>query len=221
MDKLTPEQRRKSMQHNKSKGTKIEILLGKALFANGLRFRKNNRKVYGTPDFTITKYRIAIFADGDFWHGKDWETRRKKIGVNAAFWFEKIERNLERDFKVNKKLQREGWTVLRFWESDIKKKVDEIAEFVKEVVEFKKQKIEEEKLLRKQQRNTQKQNLILNYLSSKNEEFPQELKKNAIKYTRQLLHQKYPEEEITLQVAEDLLRYGVPETYPTKKPPIK
>ena len=82
--------------------------MGKALFANGLRFRKNNRKVYGTPDFTITKYRIAIFADGDFWHGKDWETRRKKIGVNAAFWFEKIERNLERDFKVNKKLQREG-----------------------------------------------------------------------------------------------------------------
>ena len=125
-----------------------------------------------------------------------------------AFWFEKIERNLERDFKVNKKLQREGWTVLRFWESDIKKKVDEIAEFVKEVVEFKKQKIEEEKLLRKQQRNTQKQNLILNYLSSKNEEFPQELKKNAIKYTRQLLHQKYPEEEITLKIAEELLQYG-------------
>ncbi|WP_304343267.1 very short patch repair endonuclease [Chryseobacterium koreense] len=210
MDKLTPEQRRKSMQANKSKGTKIEVLLGKALFAKGLRYRKNNRKVYGTPDFSMTKYKIAIFADGDFWHGKDWETRRKKLGENAAFWFEKMERNIERDFKVNQKLREEGWAVLRFWESDIKKNIDQIAGFVKDFVEFKKQRIQEGKVLRKQKAIAKKEHLIHNYLERKNDDFPQSLKKTAVKYTREFLYQKYPEEEITMQVAEDLLKYGTP-----------
>ncbi|MBB5333682.1 very short patch repair endonuclease [Chryseobacterium koreense] len=210
MDKLTPEQRRKSMQANKSKGTKIEILLGKALFAKGLRYRKNNKKVHGTPDFTITKYKVAIFADGDFWHGKDWENRRRKLGANAAFWFEKIERNMERDFKVNEKLRDEGWTVLRFWESDLKKNREEIAFFVKEIVDFKKQKILESKFLRKQMLHAKKESLIQNYLQRKNDDFPQRLKKTAVKYTREFLYQKYPEEEFTIKVAGDLLHFGAP-----------
>ncbi len=209
VDKLTPEQRRKSMQGNKSKGTKIEIVLGKALYAKGLRYRKNNKKVFGTPDFTISKYKIAIFADGDYWHGKDWETRKKKLGKNAGFWFEKIERNLERDFKVNKKLREEGWTVLRFWESDIKKNVDKIADFTKDVFDFKKQKYEEEKFLRKQKINANKETLIQNYLERKSSEFPENWKKTAVKFTQEILHYKYPEDEITLKIAEDVLQYGV------------
>ena len=184
------------MQANKSKGTKIEIILGKALFAKGIRYRKNNKKIYGTPDFTITRYKIAIFADGDYWHGKDWETRKKKLGTNAGFWFDKIERNMERDFKVNKKLREEGWTVLRFWESDIKKKLHQIAEFTKEIFDFKKQRFEEQKLLKKQKINANKEALIQNYLERKNSEFSEKLKRS--------------EEEFTPKVAEDLLQYGAP-----------
>ena len=208
-DKLTPEQRRKSMQGNKSNGTKIEIILGKALWARGIRYRKNNRKVAGTPDFTITKYKIAIFADGDYWHGKDWEARKKKLGTNAAFWFDKIERNMERDFKVNKKLREEGWTVLRFWETDIKKNLNEIADFTKEIFDFKKKKLEEENYLKKQKINVEKEQLIQKYLEQKNSEFSENLKKTAVKFTQQILHYKYPEEEISLKVAEDVLQYGV------------
>lgn len=198
------------MQANKSNGTKIEIILGKALFAKGIRYRKNNKKIYGTPDFTITRYKIAIFADGDYWHGKDWETRKKKLGTNAGFWFDKIERNMERDFKVNKKLREEGWTVLRFWESDIKKKLHEIAEFTKEIFDFKKQRFEEQKLLKKQKINENKEALIQNYLERKNSEFSEKLKRSAVKFTQEILHHKYPEEEFTPKVAEDLLQYGAP-----------
>lgn len=215
MDKLTPEQRRKSMQNNKSAGTKIESILGKAMFARGLRYRKNNKKVFGTPDFTFKKYRIAIFADGDFWHGKDWEIRRKKLGANAGYWFDKIERNLERDFKVNKKLKETGWTVLRFWESDIKKDLLNCVQIIEEKMEEAKMNLKEKIALKEIDHkkinipNTEAEAVLTHYLQNKNKNSSKNLKKEAVKYTREILQYKYPDEKVSLQVAEDALEYGI------------
>lgn len=121
MDKLTKEQRRKNMQAVKSKGSKIETRLAKALWTKGYRYRKNDKTVFGKPDLTFKKYKIAIFCDSEFWHGKDWETRKKDHKTNKAFWHKKIERNIERDKEVNAKLLKTGWTILRFWGKEIEK----------------------------------------------------------------------------------------------------
>ena len=121
MDKLTKEQRSQNMKAVKSKGTSIEVKLGKALWAEGIRYRKNDKTVFGKPDFTIKKYKIAIFCDSEFWHGKDWKIRKYDIKSNREFWIKKIERNIARDTEVDETLQNEGWTVLRFWGKDINK----------------------------------------------------------------------------------------------------
>lgn len=115
---------RRNMQANKSKGTSIELLMGKALWAKGIRFRKNNKDVYGRPDFSIKKYKLAIFVDGEFWHGKDWHDRKKDHKTNIEFWIHKIEKNIARDELVNTTLRNSGWTVLRFWEKDVKKNTE-------------------------------------------------------------------------------------------------
>lgn len=112
MDKLTPEQRRKNMQMVKSKGTKIEIIFGKMLWNAGVRYRKNDKDVFGHPDFTLHTTRIAIFCDGEFWHGKDWDIRKLDHKSRQEFWIPKIERNMQRDCEVNEYLRKEGWTVL-------------------------------------------------------------------------------------------------------------
>jgi len=124
MDKLTAEQRRKNMQAVRASGSKIETALAKALFAKGLRYRKNDRTVFGKPDLTFKKYKLAVFVDSEFWHGKDWETRKFDHKSNQEFWLTKIERNIERDNEVNEKLIAEGWKVLRFWGKDITKNLD-------------------------------------------------------------------------------------------------
>ncbi len=124
MDVLTKEQRRQNMQAIKNKNTKIELLLGKALWAKGYRYRKNNKKIFGKPDFTLRKYKVAIFCDGDFFHGKDWETAKERIKTNREFWHKKIESNIQRDKLVTKTLEELGWTVIRFWGSDIKKHLE-------------------------------------------------------------------------------------------------
>jgi DNA mismatch endonuclease Vsr len=121
MDKLTKEQRRKNMQAVKATGSQIEMDLAKSLFAIGLRYRKNDKSVFGKPDLTFKKYKIAVFADSEFWHGKDWENRKHDHKSNQDFWFAKIERNIQRDQEVNEQLVKEGWKVLRFWGKDIKK----------------------------------------------------------------------------------------------------
>lgn len=138
MDKLTKEQRRKNMQAVKSKGSKIEIALGKAMWAKGLRYRKNDQSVFGKPDFTLKKYKIAIFCDSEFWHGKDWEKRKHEHKSNVEFWHKKIERNIQRDEEVNLELLKTGWKVVRFWGNEIKKdlvncvtKIEEIIDEVK------------------------------------------------------------------------------------------
>lgn len=124
MDNLTPEQRRKNMQAIKASATKAEVLLAKSLFSKGYRYRKNNKSVFGKPDLTFKKIKLAIFVDGEFWHGKNWEIRKENIKSNREYWIPKIERNISRDKIVNAELKKEGWTVLRFWAKDIEKNTD-------------------------------------------------------------------------------------------------
>ena len=135
MDRLTPEQRKKCMQSNKSKGTKPELVLAKAMWALGLRYRKNSGSIFGKPDFSFKKYKVAVFVDGEFWHGKDWERKKAEIKGNREFWITKIERNIRRDMEVTGRLKAEGWTVLRFWSNDVVKNTTYCAEKVKEIVQ--------------------------------------------------------------------------------------
>ena len=131
-DVLTKEQRRKNMQNIRCKDTKIEILLRRALWQRGIRYRKNYTKIPGKPDIAITKHRIAVFCDSEFFHGKDWEELKPRLlkGDNGEFWVKKIGRNRERDEEINKELEGMGWTVLRFWGKDIKKNTDECVRIV-------------------------------------------------------------------------------------------
>lgn len=119
MDCMNPEQRKKAMISNKSKNTKIEQILSRALWHTGLRFRKNASDVYGTPDICIKKYKMAIFCDGDFWHGKNYND--KEFTSNKKYWDTKIRRNKERDLEVTITLRDQGWTVIRFWEEEIRR----------------------------------------------------------------------------------------------------
>lgn len=133
---MTPVQRRKNMQNIKNRDTKIEVLLRKALWNKGYRYRKNYNKLPGKPDIVMPKYRIAIFCDSEFFHGKDWEVLKPRIekGNNSKFWVNKISGNRERDDEVNKKLLFEGWTVIRFWGTDIKKHTDECVKVIEETI---------------------------------------------------------------------------------------
>lgn len=136
MDNLTKEQRRKNMQHIRSKDTSIEVKLRKALWHRGYRYRKNDNRLPGKPDIVLTKYKIAIFCDSEFFHGKDWEVLKPRLekGNNSQYWISKISKNRERDDEVNKKLLFEGWTVIRFWGKDIQKNIEECVRVVEETV---------------------------------------------------------------------------------------
>ena len=135
-DDLTKEQRRKNMQHIRSNDTKIEVLLRKALWNRGYRYRKNYRDLPGKPDIALTKYKIAIFCDGEFFHGKDWDVLRPRLEKrnNSEYWISKISKNRKRDDEVNKKLLFMGWTVIRFWGRDIKNNTDECIKVIDEAV---------------------------------------------------------------------------------------
>ena len=126
------------MRAVKNKGSKIEKILGRALWKKGFRYRKNDKKVFGKPDFTFKKYKIAVFCDSEFWHGKDWETKKYEIHSNKEFWIKKIEKNIERDKIVNKTLKKNGWTVLRFWGKQIEKDTDYCVSVVENAIMKKK-----------------------------------------------------------------------------------
>lgn len=135
-DVLTKEQRKRNMQNIRSKDTKIELILRKALWNRGIRYRKNCIGIPGKPDIVITKYKIAIFCDSEFFHGKDWEQLKPRLekGDNGEFWVNKISKNREHDEDINKQLTYLGWTVLRFWGTDIKKNTDECVRAVEETL---------------------------------------------------------------------------------------
>ena len=135
-DVMTPEQRSQAMSHIKGKDTSIEVILRKALWHKGIRYRKNYKKLPGTPDIAITKYKIAIFCDSEFFHGKDWEILKLRLekGKNPDYWIKKIERNRSRDFETDKKLLFLGYTVIHFWGQDIKKHTDECIQAIEEAI---------------------------------------------------------------------------------------
>ncbi len=134
MDNLTLIQRSKIMRAIRSTNTKDEVRLAKALWHLGYRYRKNNRKVFGTPDLTFKKLKIAIFVDSKFFHGKDWKTQKNRFKSNQEFWQKKIERNIQRDIEVNNYLMEQGWTVIRFWSTEIKNNLEDcIAKIQKEI----------------------------------------------------------------------------------------
>lgn len=146
MDNLTKEQRHKNMKNIKSKDTSIENKLRKALWEKGYRYRKNYKELPGKPDIVLTKYKIVIFCDGEFFHGKDWEILKPRLenGDNSEYWVKKIARNIERDEEVDKQLLFLGWTVIRFWGKDIKKDVNECVKVIEEVIWDRKLDLDEE-----------------------------------------------------------------------------
>lgn len=136
MDRLTKEQRHRNMQRIRNKDTEIEIKLRKALWAKGFRYRKNVKDLPGKPDIVLTKYRIVIFCDSEFFHGKDWPDLQEQLkrGKNSDFWIDKISKNIQRDDDVDKKLRALGWSVIRFWGKDISKNTDECIQTIEEMI---------------------------------------------------------------------------------------
>jgi DNA mismatch endonuclease (patch repair protein) len=120
----TTKKRSKIMSRIRGKNTKPELLLRKALWKKGVRYRLDNKKLPGKPDVSIQKYKLAIFIDGEFWHGYNWDERKGSIKSNRGFWVPKIERNMQRDREVNRQLNTMGYTVFRFWEKEIKNELN-------------------------------------------------------------------------------------------------
>jgi len=130
-----------NMSRIRSKGSKIEIIFGKALWAKGLRYRKHY-KVEGKPDFAFPGAKVAVFCDSSFWHGRNWGSERKnEFKVNQDFWIKKIERNIERDKEVNEALRSQGWKVIRFWDDEIIKSPETRAKKVYDLVSKRRQSI--------------------------------------------------------------------------------
>lgn len=137
MDNHSPEQRHKNMKAIKSKDTKIEVMLRKELWTRGLRYQKNSKKVFGKPDIVFIGKKVAVFCDSEFWHGYDWDNKKKEFKSHQDFWIPKIERNIARDKEVNDQLKRAGWTVPRFWGNDIKKNLQACADEIERTVKGK------------------------------------------------------------------------------------
>ena len=130
------EKSHKNMSKIRGKDTSIEVVLRKALWHRGFRYRKNYKGLPGRPDIVLTKYRIAIFCDSEFFHGKDWEILKPRLekSDNSQYWISKISRNRERDEDVNKQLLFQGWTVIRFWGKEIQNNTDQCVKVVEEAI---------------------------------------------------------------------------------------
>lgn len=133
---MISETRSRNMRNIRSKDTKIELALRKALWKQGIRYRKNYRTLPGSPDIALTKYKIAVFCDSEFFHGKDWEVLKPRLeaGNNPDFWVKKIEKNRYRDIETDKKLFFMGWTVIHFWGTEILKNTDECVKVIQETI---------------------------------------------------------------------------------------
>lgn len=130
----TKEQITKNMKAVKNENSEIELRLRRELWNRGLRYQKNVKSIFGKPDIIFKSKKIAVFCDGDFWHGYNWEVRKKDFKTHQEFWIPKIERNMQRDCEVNEYLQSLGWKVLRFWGSEIKKDVCRCADIIEMAV---------------------------------------------------------------------------------------
>ena len=134
MSKKTQEQISYNMRQVKNKGSEIETLLQKELWRRGLRYRKNVKNIEGKPDIAFIGKKVAVFCDSEFWHGYDWEKRKKDFKSNQDFWIPKIERNIQRDAEVTQILEADGWKVIRFWGNEIKKNLKECADVVERIL---------------------------------------------------------------------------------------
>lgn len=126
----------KNMKSIHSRDTSIELRLRKALWKKGYRYRKNYKKLPGTPDIVLTCYKIAIFCDSEFFHGKDWEFLKLRLerGNNPEYWINKIQRNIQRDLEKDHDLQYLGWTVIHFWGKDILSHTDDCIQVIEEAI---------------------------------------------------------------------------------------
>ena len=136
MGRYTDEQTHRSMSAVHSKDTDIEVRLRKALWQKGYRYRKNVKKLPGKPDIVFMKYKLAIFCDAEFWHGKDWDILKAKLlkGKNPEYWVPKIQRTRERDAEAERELQLMGWTVLRFWREEILKNLEQCVQTIEDTL---------------------------------------------------------------------------------------
>lgn len=149
-DVLSKEQRHKNMQNIKGTDSRPEVVLRKALWSKGHRYRKNYKKLPGKPDIVFPKYKLCVFVDSEFFHGKNFDNgyESKKYNSlreqlensdNSEFWLNKIKRNMERDGEVNLKLQNSGWTVIRFWSKEALKHTDNCVLEIEKVLNSKEQ----------------------------------------------------------------------------------
>ena len=130
----TDEATSKRMANVKLKHGAEETLIAKTLWHEGFRYWLNYKKIPGSPDIAIRKYHIAVFIDGEFWHGDNWERRKTKLKRNREYWIEKIEENMARDSRVDKELVSLGWTPIHFWAKEVQKHPEICIETIKELI---------------------------------------------------------------------------------------
>lgn len=121
MDKRSEATISYTMSRIKGKDTSIEVKLRKELYRLGYRYRANSKYIFGHPDISFKEYKVVIFCDSEFWHGYNFEENKKRLHSHLDYWIPKIERNIARDKEVNEELERQGYTVLRFWGNEINK----------------------------------------------------------------------------------------------------
>ena len=130
-DNLTEDQRKKNMQNIRSKDTVPERLIMSELRKRKIYFAKHVEIITGKPDIVFVNKRVVIFCDSEFWHGgPNWDEKKNRIKTNRDYWIPKIEKNIQRDKDITKKLSEMGWVVLRFWEKDIKKDIDKVVNII-------------------------------------------------------------------------------------------
>ena len=131
----TDEQTSKRMANVKLKRGDVEVAIAKVLYKKGYRYRLDDKRLPGSPDIAILKYHVAVFIDGEFWHGYDWENRKMKLKRNREYWLQKIEENMARDKRVDAELKVIGWTPIRFWSKEAGKDIEGTAEKLCEILE--------------------------------------------------------------------------------------
>ena len=130
----TDEATSKRMANIKLKQGNDEQKLAKALWHEGYRYRLNYKKLPGSPDIAIMKYHVAVFVDGEYWHGYDWETKKTQLKRNRAYWIEKIEENMARDRRVDRALVAMGWIPIHFWSKEVKRDLQGCIKTIKECI---------------------------------------------------------------------------------------
>lgn len=133
----TPEVSKRMSRLSKKK-SKVEKILSRALWHKGYRYRLNYNALPGSPDIVITKYKIAIFVDGEFWHGKDFDKKKSNIKNNKTYWIEKIEENMERDKRNDNLLKGQGWIVIHFWSKEILNNLDGCINVIDDYITYQK-----------------------------------------------------------------------------------